>query len=62
MTVFRAKMAKTGKQKQLWQPNMQDFFEMVLIFLLLGDEVKTLKKIVSTSRLTKKNIADLVQK
>jgi hypothetical protein len=33
MSVFQAKRLKTGKQKQLWQPELQAFFVIVFCFV-----------------------------
>ena len=42
MTVFGQKQAKWGQSKQLWHPNLLTFFGEVIIFELVGDEVKML--------------------
>ena len=38
---FGRKQAKWGQSKQLWYPNLQTFFDEVMIFELVGDVVKT---------------------
>ena len=38
---FGQKQAKWGQSKQLWHPNLQTFFDEVMIFELVGDVVKT---------------------
>ena len=43
MTGFGQKQAKWGEPKQLWHPNEQTFFNKVMIFGLVGDEVKWLQ-------------------
>ena len=40
MAVFGQKHAKWGQSKQLWYPNPQTFFDEVIIFELVGDDVK----------------------
>ena len=37
LAVFKV---KTSLQKLLWQPKLQTFFDEVIIFRLVGDEVK----------------------
>ena len=58
MTDFKAKMLKTGCQKQLWQANLKIFIEMVFIFILLGDEVKHSRKTVLRAHAVVKNMSD----
>ena len=40
MAVFEQKQAKWGQSKQPWHPNLQTFFDEVIIFELMGDDVK----------------------
>ena len=40
--------AKWGQSKQLWHPNLQTFFAKIIIFGLVGDEVKTFRKTLSS--------------
>ena len=59
MAVFEAKM---GSQKLQRHPNVQTFFEMVLIFLFMTDEAKKFRKTVLAARArqkiyTKKNFS-----
>jgi hypothetical protein len=37
-------MAEIVQQKQLWQPNLLNYVEMVIKFLLIRDEVNMLRK------------------
>ena len=39
MTAFGPKQSKWGKPKQLWYSNVQTFFDKVMTFGFLGDEV-----------------------
>ena len=54
MAVLRQKQAKWGQSKWLLHPNLQTFFDEVIIFGLVGDEVKTCRKIVSGARALRK--------
>ena len=40
MTVLGQKQAKWSQSKQLRHPNLQSFFDEVIIFELVGDKVK----------------------
>ena len=40
---FGQKRAKWGQSKQLWHPNLQTFFDEVIFFELVGDDVKIYK-------------------
>jgi hypothetical protein len=37
---------KVARQVQVWQPNMQTYFEIVMNLVLVRDEVKTCRKTV----------------
>ena len=44
MAVLRQKQAKWGQSKWLLHTNLQTFFDEVIIFGLVGDEVKMFRK------------------
>jgi hypothetical protein len=52
---------KTGLDKLLWQPNLQIYFEMVLIVFLVIDEVKIYRKKFLWFMHEEKIIANLVK-